>query len=380
MLPNYKKNSLVNLMSSVIKGCGGKSPYQDLPKLTKEIESKKNVVLLVIDGMGTDYLPKLKKKNKNSFLANHFSRNLTSVFPSTTTSAITTFFTGRPPQEHGLMAWEMYLKEIKKIGIVLRNTYTHGKQIPHRKIKYPSSLLSTITREQHLIQHQQIINTPFTNVYTQKAVKWKIKDFDGILKKIPLAIKYHKNKNKKFIYAYWGDLDHYSHHFGKDGKKTQQHIHHLDRSLGKFFSKFKREDTLVLITADHGHINTTPKHHLVLNNYPEIVDCLKFPLAGEPRAIFCYVKPNKKKQFERLVHAKLNKYCTLYPSKELVRKGCFGLGKTHPQLLSRVGDYVLIMKKDYVLKYSEHGEPISIHLGNHGGVSKDEMVVPLIKF
>ena len=340
MLPNYKKNSLVNLMSSVIRGCGGKSPYNPLPKLTVEIKSKKNLVLLVIDGMGTDHLAKLKKRNKNSFLANHFQQNFTSVFPSTTTSAITTFFTGKPPQEHGLAAWDMYLDEIKDIGTVLRNADINGKQIPRGKIEYPSSLLDTINREKHFIQHQKIIDTPFTNAYTSKAVKWRIRNFNGLLNKIPLAIKYHRKNNlnhvnhKKFIYAYWGDLDSYSHHFGKDGSKTQKHLRDLDRSLGKFFSNFKREDTLVLITADHGHINTSREHHIILNNYSEIVDCLKRSPAGEPRALFCYVNSNKKKDFEKYVKSKLNKYCTLYPSKQLIQKGYFGLGKTHPKLLS----------------------------------------------
>ncbi|MFH0701302.1 MAG: alkaline phosphatase family protein [Candidatus Woesearchaeota archaeon] len=384
MLPNYQKNSLVNLMSSVIQGCGGKSSYNDLPKLTEEIKFKKNLVLLVIDGMGTDHLAKLKKKNKHSFLANHFSQNLTSVFPSTTTAAITTFFTGRTPQEHGLAAWDMYLDEIKDIGTVLRNTDSCGKPISPGKLKYPSSLLDTITREKHFIQHQQIINTPFTNAYTSKAVKWKIRNFNGLLNKIPLAIKYHRQNSspKKFIYAYWGDLDYYSHHFGKDHHRTQKHLRDLDRSLGKFFSKFKREDTLVLITADHGHINTPKERSILLSNSLEIVDCLRMPPAGEPRALFCYIKPNKKKDFEKYVKSKLNKYCTLYPSKQLIQKGYFGVskGKIHPKLLSRLGDYVLILKKNYVFKYVEKGEKVRIHLGNHGGISKDEMIVPLIKF
>jgi hypothetical protein len=52
----------------------------------------------------------------------------------------------------------------------------------------------------------------------------------------------------------------------------------------------------------------------------------------------------------------------------------YGLGKANKKLLDRVGDYVLIMKKDYVLKdHTEHSEKAS-----HGGFSDEEMYVPLI--
>lgn len=364
-------------MSSVIKGCGGKSPYQDLPKLTEEIKKHKNLVLLVIDGMGKDHLPKLLKKNKKSFLANHFYCDLTSVFPTTTTAAITTFFTGKAPQEHGLAAWDMYFDEIKDIGTILPNIDRLGNKIPKGKITYPSSLLLKIDRKRHIIQHQDIIDSGYNDTYSTKATKWRIRTFNGILNKITLALK--KGANKKFIYCYWGDLDGYSHHFGKDGTKTQKHLKYLDRSLGKFFSHFKKEDTLFLITADHGHINVPKGRGIALNKFPSLIECLKTPPAGEPRALFCYVKSNKKKQFETFVRNKLSKYCTLNTAKELVKKGYFGTGKTHPKLLSRLGDYVLVMKSNYIFKYFENREP-HFHIGNHGGISVEEMTVPLIMF
>jgi hypothetical protein len=44
------------------------------------------------------------------------------------------------------------------------------------------------------------------------------------------------------------------------------------------------------------------------------------------------------------------------------------------KLYDRVGDYVLIMKKDYVLKdHNHHSEK-----GSHWSLSDDEMLVPLV--
>ena len=60
-------------------------------------------------------------------------------------------------------------------------------------------------------------------------------------------------------------------------------------------------------------------------------------------------------------------------------KNYFGLGKPHPQLAQRIGDYVLLMKENYIIKDFLLGEEEHFSIGNHGGLSEDEMYVPLIR-
>src|SRR6185369_12551102 len=67
-----------------------------------------NVVLLIIDGLGANYLA---RHGSGSELGRRRRRSLTSVFPSTTASAITTSYTGRTPLEHGLTGWYTYFGE-----------------------------------------------------------------------------------------------------------------------------------------------------------------------------------------------------------------------------------------------------------------------------
>ncbi|PIU09096.1 MAG: hypothetical protein COT31_00635 [Candidatus Moranbacteria bacterium CG08_land_8_20_14_0_20_34_16] len=57
-LPNYKDGSIVNLMSSIRKAFGGKSPYQPLKDFNNGEISNKNIVLLIVDGLGYEYLKK----------------------------------------------------------------------------------------------------------------------------------------------------------------------------------------------------------------------------------------------------------------------------------------------------------------------------------
>ena len=50
-LPNYKDGSIVNLMSSINKAFGGRSSYQPLKNFDIADISKKNIVLIIIDGI-----------------------------------------------------------------------------------------------------------------------------------------------------------------------------------------------------------------------------------------------------------------------------------------------------------------------------------------
>jgi hypothetical protein len=62
----------------------------------------------------------------------------------------------------------------------------------------------------------------------------------------------------------------------------------------------------------------------------------------------------------------------------LLDKGWFGLGEPDPRLRHRIGDYVLFLKDSYAIKDAIPGEKPWTDLGVHGGVSEDELYVPLI--
>ncbi len=135
----------------------------------------------------------------------------------------------------------------------------------------------------------------------------------------------------------------------------------------------------MIISADHGLINTNePKKIIEIKNHPEFAKTMTLPLCGEPRVAFCYVKPLKIKQFKDYIKKNFSECCDIYKSEDLIKKNYFGLFGANPKLSDRVGDYVLIMKGDYIIKEFVEGEDFNIFIGNHGGVSKEEMFVPLI--
>src|SRR2546421_2684577 len=112
MQPDYSGGSLVNLMASIVEACGGRPLHLPLKGLA--IGAARNVVLLIIDGLGDNYL----KRRGGELLAKRRA-SITSVFPSTTASAITTSYTAATPLEHGLTGWFTYFGEAGCVGAPL---------------------------------------------------------------------------------------------------------------------------------------------------------------------------------------------------------------------------------------------------------------------
>ena len=116
--PDYETGSIVNLMASLAQSMGASTnPYAPLSSLnSKQLAESQNLILLVIDGLGYEFLQKYRQ---DSFIAQHIKQSLTSVFPSTTATAITAFATALPAQQHAITGWYMYFKEIKQVMAVL---------------------------------------------------------------------------------------------------------------------------------------------------------------------------------------------------------------------------------------------------------------------
>ncbi len=376
MMPDYKGGSIVNLMSSIIKSCGGNSEYASLRYLSpKDLKKYRNIVLLIIDGLGYDII----QKNPKSALYKYLSAKMTSVYPPTTAAAVTAFMTGLAPQNHGITGWYVHFKEFGSQVVPLPFRYRYGGPALCKvnrsasKIFDQKSMFDKITRPSYMIQGADIIDSDYTRAHAGKAKRLSYKPLSGMFKQLRKVLAVNK---KKYAYAYWDGFDTICHIYGKNSREAKKHFKQIDRQFSSLIKSLK--DTVLIVTADHGHSIATKASTLHVEDHPKLLDALSLPICGEPRTVYCYVHPAKAKQFESYVRSKLGYACELHTSEELVKKGLFGLFKPHPGLYDRVGDYVLLMKKNYVLLQGLFGKPAHEHIGNHGGMSKEELFVPLI--
>ncbi|MBD3361543.1 PglZ domain-containing protein [Candidatus Woesearchaeota archaeon] len=376
--PDYKKRSIVNLMSSIEEGLGRKSIYNPLPILKpSEIKKYTNIVLMVIDGLGYEYL---LKYGRGSVFNKYLQEKITSVFPPTTAAAITTFTTGVAPQQHAITGWFMYLKEFNEVFTILQFAPRGKKEITDRhkvqEIYQQTPIYNKIKIPSYTIFPSSVSKSIITKTTLGKSTLKKYHTMTGFFSQTKKIIKL--NTKQKYIYSYWPDFDTTCHENGVSSKKTTKHFQKLNKELAKFIRQISGTNTLIILTADHGQIDTPITQAINLDNHPQLKNTLRIPLCGDPRTAYCYVKPEKTKEFEKYIKTKFKKICTLHKSKDLVKKGYFGLNKPNQKLLDRIGDYTLIMNYGYQIRDFLPQEKKKFHKGHHSGLTPEEMWVPLI--
>ena len=380
VLPDYDGEGLINLMSSLEKGMGGKPIYPSLAMLKpSEIKNYKNIILLVLDGLGYNYI---LKKGGEGLIKNNLRGKLTTVFPAVTSSAIPSILSGRSPQENGMAGWRIYLDELDEVIISLRYMYDKNKKAILGKKNSINNVFNfdplgdRIARDSYIIQDKKIINSEFSVASGGNSKRVGFKDVKGFFKNLEKVVK--SNNKKKYVYGYWMEYDSMCHDYGVVSKEVNNHYKELDKKISLFVDSIKGTDSLVLITSDHGMIEVPKKKVITLNMHPELKEMLSIPLCGDFRFVFCYVKHGMQKKFKKYVKDKLKHCCDIYESEVLLKKGYFGKFKPHKKFLSRLGDYTIIMKEDYAMYYYPPKKGENHNLGDHGGLSDDEMYIPLV--
>ncbi|MCK5760631.1 MAG: alkaline phosphatase family protein [Candidatus Delongbacteria bacterium] len=381
--PDYDGGSIVNLMST-ISGCFNvDSKYSELRDLSSnDLKKYDNIVTLVIDGLGYNYV----NKTKDNLIKDNVVSKITSVFPTTTAACVTSFATGLAPMNHGITGWFMKVKKDRKIfpsRILLFENRKNRKLLTEYGIEpkdvFVDYRLSKKLKNITVIHPESINNSTYSNYMLEGSNKLSYKDINDYFRVTAQAVN-KKSKTQKYIYSYLPDFDAVFHELGSKSMEIKQLYTKINYELGVFLEEIKGTNTLVLITADHGLTDNKVNLRININEYPEITNLLNFPLCGEPRAAYCYVKCGKKEEFEKLVKDQLGHAVDIVQSKQMVKDGYFGLYEPTRAFKHRIGDYILLAKKNYVIKDFLPSEKVKYDMADHGGLSEDEIFVPLCMF
>ncbi len=381
IIPDYEGNSIVNLVSTVIAAEGQDPQHSVLRDFdASHWGDYRNILLVVLDGMGDEFL---QKQFPDSFLNRHRVRRMTSVFPTTTATAITSFLSAQTPLEHAITGWYMYLREVGAASVLLpfkpryaRKTGFDFEGITGEQILDFDRAFAHIHRKKCYVTPSYLIGSPYNAYASPDSQKFGYNTFGGFFKQIRKAVR--QGDEKKYIYAYWSKVDALMHRYGTTSEEVASHFNELDQRMEYLVKSIQDEDTLVIITADHGLIDTTPTRALSVDDYPKLKDYLILPLCGEPRVGYAYVRNGKTNEFLQYMNDNLSNVCDIITQEEAIRSGVFGSGVPGMKFRDRIGDYILLMKENYVLKDHVINETPPDFIGYHGGLSEKELFVPLI--
>lgn len=382
-LPDYN-NCLVNLANSILRKFGAETSAPTLSLADKYLaKNHKNVVILLLDALGISILQKHLKEN--GFFRSHLAGEFNSVYPPTTVAATTSIMSGLYPNEHGWLGWDIYYPQLNKNVTVFRNI----EQLKEKPDARPSVDKNgkTVWNYDSLIRDIPAADFHVGNKFTPyKSVIEKINDAGGNayfsmpfqppfpqdLEAILARIKNLCDEpGQKYIYAYWNEPDSTMHKTGTVSHATHKMVTELEKRIEKFCENLN--DTLFMITADHGHMDSK---NLCILDYPEIMDCLERLPSLEPRTINLFVKKECRENFPALFKKNFGEDFILLTREEVLEKKIFGFGKNHEELENMIGDFVaLAISEKSILKTHFEAQEMP---GEHAGLTPEEIAIPLI--
>jgi len=381
-LPDYSGGSIANLMRSLGDACGASQSLPYAPLRGEKVSLRgtaRHIVLLVIDGLGYRYL---QRHGTGGHLRTHLRGGITSVFPSTTASAVTTFLSGLAPQQHALTGWHMYFAELGAIAAVLPLRPRGAERIDLPPEEWPARLFGhrpfarRIDRTATFVSPREIADSPFNRYHSAGAQVIAYATIEELFGAIVRVVR--QAEEPTYTHAYFSELDSLAHIHGIGSDQVARRFAELDRAFGACLDALAGSDTLLIACADHGFVDSPPERQIDLAEHGELAATLARPLCGERRVAYCYVKPGQAARFESEAARALEGRADCYRAEELVAQGWFGPGTPDPRLAARIGDYVLVMRENWTLLDWVEGERRYRQLGVHAGISEEEMIVPLV--
>ncbi len=399
-LPDYDGRGLANIPATVLATLGARDdgdppPLRELdPAL---VDGARQVVVILADGLGYGQLERLCAAGDVPYLASLVGRarrrdgaqllEATSVFPSTTAAAITTLHTGHTPQEHGNLAYFLWLEEFGEVVQMLRwgpARYRRGSYFddpsidPLRFRRVPSihARLRERGARSYVIEPEAFRREAMTRMHAAEA------EYLGYVLPSTLGARLAQLLDQRpwrgaraYIYGYWPGVDTAGHLYGPRSAEHATEAAVLDRALERGLSSARGGDTLVLLTADHGHAEIDPAQLMDLEADEELRSLLRHPLAGEPRLVFFST------DHADAVRSYLETRCpatfTFLDREEAIAAGLFGSGDA-TAARRRVGELCGMIRGERAAAIVRVEGQIPLHRGAHGGMTADEMRIPIL--
>jgi hypothetical protein len=377
--------------------------FASLPKRILELLSAHHydaVVFFLIDAFGWRFFDRFQD---SPFLqqVTHAgtATKMTSQFPSTTAAHITTIHTGMPVGEHGIFEWYYYEPTLDSViapllfsfaGTPLRDTLKPAGA--RASLLYPTTNLYRSLKSQGvtstIYQHREYTPSTYSDVVFRRATSLGYRSLTEAL--VNLAEKLSKVKQQAYFFLYFDRIDAISHEYGPESAQVTAEIQVFLMTMERIFLKAmagNRKKILFLMTADHGQVETDPETTIYLNREPAFAGVEKFLKtnrnnqllvpAGSARDFFLYVKEDLLDEAQAFFASRLEGRAEVWKVKEMMDAGYFGQ-VISPEFRGRAGNLVILPRGGEAVWWFEKDRFEQKFRGHHGGLTREEIEIPLI--
>ena len=379
--PSPDRLNLVDLANAVAS-IGGAQDVPHLPgagTVAGLIGPADHIVFVIVDGLGMNVVD---AEHGADFMAAHVAAELTTVFPSSTPTALTSYATGRWPARHGVPSWFLYLDEIDAIATIIHYSRRgDDKDLGSLGLSpdqaYPTpSITPKMTASTFAVVPEAILDTPFSSYCRGQSPGYGYQGLEdageAVLKRLREA------RGPSFTHLYIPQVDSASHQHGIGHETTKQAISAVDTLLAQITSHLPPNSALV-VSADHGLIDVADNTH-EMHPDDELLDYLEHEPWGTAPSMMLQVRGDRAPEFEVRFRERFGDDFYLLPTNDVLELGLFGPGPVSPVTRRRIGNYLALSAGGSAIHYNypttrEHGPP---KVADHGGLTPAEMIVPLI--
>jgi predicted AlkP superfamily pyrophosphatase or phosphodiesterase len=320
---------------------------------------------------------------------------ITSVFPTTTVAALGSVNSGVTPTGHGLLGYTVYLPEFDMVAEMIR-WGPLGRRVSFADPEFgesPEAFFWAETMYARLqdagVKRTFAVNpigfsgTALTRMLHQRAAYAGYVATSSLAPVVVRLLSDNEGAQPTYIYAYWPTIDTIAHLVGPLTPEHDSELAAFDFQLGRLLRGVHLSGkTLVMVTADHGHVDTQPEEAIQFSDHPELLEMLKALPAGERRAVYLHAKPGAVDEVAAYARERLHSVAPMLLREEAVEQGLFGPGELSERAAGRIGDVLLFPRHNLSMVAPPSTAPdaprVPVFRGLHGGLRDDEALVPLL--
>ncbi|GAA2014483.1 alkaline phosphatase family protein [Microbacterium ulmi] len=334
----------------------------------------RSAIVFVVDGLGAHGLA--ARSGHARFLSSAGSKKdvARTVFPSTTTAALTSLLTGEEPGVHGIVGYRARIPGTDRVPNQLHGWATDG--LDPRVWQRSQPLLereAAAGRPVFVVSKGEYVGTGFTEATLRGA---EFVPAASAEERATVAAEIAARHPGALVYLYVNDLDAVGHKHGWESDEWVASLERVD-AAARALSDSLAPGTGAVVTADHGMVDVPRHRHVLIGEGDDLAAGVRL-IGGEPRMLHLYTERGARDDVLETWRSSESGRSWVLSRDESIAAGLFG--SVHPEVEERIGD-VVVAARAGIAYYDDRlaDKAAQRMIGQHGSLTHEERVVPLLR-
>ena len=357
LIPDYDGACLCNVAPVLLERPPTMPEW--LPPAAAEADQ---VVLLLLDGLGWDQLQ--ERRHLAPVLSGMDGGPILTVAPSTTATALTSFATGAPPGEHGVVGYRVNVHG--EVLNILRWQVPSGDartSIPPGEFQELSAFLG---HRPPVVTKAEFAGTGFTGAHLAGVRHYGWRMPSTLVTETRRLL----TSGESFVYTYYDGIDKVAHEYGLT-EYYDAELAAADRLVGDLLDVLT-PGAVLLVTADHGQVQVGDALVAIDDEVMRHVTLL----SGEGRFRWLHARPGHERDLAHAARACHGHQAWVRTRQEVVEQQILG-PKLSEAANSRLGDVMIAAFEPIAFLDPDDTGPYRLQ-ARHGSLTPAEMRIPLV--